>query len=649
MKTPAVVCLSLVVGLSLSCGRAADDNFFVYYEGLLPDVTPKGWIKEYLDRQASGLSGHPEALSYPYNTNLWNGEIERVSDHGRGWWRYEQTAYYSDGLLRLGYALKDTVLINKIEAGIRYTVDKASENGGYIGSEDIRREPSRYMWPQAVFFRAMQAMYESTGDELIPQTLAGYYKKYTADQIADSRNIVNIEGLLWTYGKTHDASLLELAEDAYSKDTFELVPGIADMDGCPHMHGVTYCEQLKLPEILYAWTGNREYLRVAGNLHKKLVDYNMLPDGAPTSAEFLMGNNVSCGHETCDIADFTWTEGYFLMAEGLCEYADRIEKAVFNAAPGCVTKDFKALQYFSNVNQFSCTGDGDPNQYNRGLARNAYRTTHNTECCAGNVHRIMPNYVSRMWMRDKEGDLVASLYGPSEIDTDKVMIEEMTQYPFKDTISFLFHPRTKEKMGFSFRIPLWCRKASVSINGKPVELEGDNTKYHKICRRFREGDRLDLVLDMPVRVTYPNSQGISFEKGPVLFSYPVPEKWEEDMNDYPQMRGKKSGNPEFKNWNITPAGPYNYAFDVPRYHLNELATSVEDYPFDNPPYSISVAARRIDWPLEEGKFTPVMPKWGVEELTTDWEIIDLIPYGCTQLRLTVFPILPPSNIPVQEF
>ena len=42
MKTSTVVCLSLAVGLVLSCGRAADDNFFVYYEGLLPEVTPKG-------------------------------------------------------------------------------------------------------------------------------------------------------------------------------------------------------------------------------------------------------------------------------------------------------------------------------------------------------------------------------------------------------------------------------------------------------------------------------------------------------------------------------------------------------------------------------------------------------------------------------
>lgn len=611
-------------------------------------MTPKGWLKEYLARQAAGLTGHPEALSYPYNTNLWNGEIERMSDHGRGWWRYEQTAYYSDGLIRLGYALKDSSFVDIVEDGIRYTINNATPEG-FLGSDEIRREPSRYMWPQAVYFRAMQSMYENTGWKSIPQALAKYYKNYTENQIAEGRNIVNIEGLLWTYGITGDKTLLELAKKAYTKETFELLPKMADMEGCPHMHGVTYCEELKIPELLYAWTGENEYLRIARNLHKKLVNTNMLPDGVPTSAEFLMGNNVNCAHETCDVADFTWTEGYFLMVEGLCEYADRIEKAVFNAAPGCVTKDFKALQYFSNLNQFSCTGTGDPNQYKRGMNRNAYRPTHETECCAGNVHRIMPNFFSRMWMKDRDGDLVAALYGPSEIDTDEVRVEEITEYPFRDTITFVFHPKTAKKIGFSFRVPLWCKNASVRINGKLVNIGEDNRKYHKIIRRFEEGDRLDVVLNSPVRVTYPNAQGVAFEKGPLLFSYPIQEKWEEDTNDYPQMRGKKSANKDFKCWNITPAGPYNFAFDEPHYRLNERCSKNSEYPFENPPFSISVAVRRIDWPMEEGRFTPVLPKYGVRELTNEWEIIDLIPYGCTQLRLTVFPIITPSNIPVQDF
>ena len=30
------------------------------------------------------ISGHPEALSYPYNTCLWAGEIPRMGTHGQG-------------------------------------------------------------------------------------------------------------------------------------------------------------------------------------------------------------------------------------------------------------------------------------------------------------------------------------------------------------------------------------------------------------------------------------------------------------------------------------------------------------------------------------------------------------------------------------
>ena len=44
----------------------------------LKDVKPQGWIMEYLQTQKEGLTGHPEALSYPYTTNLWDGEIPRM-------------------------------------------------------------------------------------------------------------------------------------------------------------------------------------------------------------------------------------------------------------------------------------------------------------------------------------------------------------------------------------------------------------------------------------------------------------------------------------------------------------------------------------------------------------------------------------------
>ena len=93
-----------MAAVSLTFAAAAQEP---WEEPGLRDIRPEGWLLRELETQREGLTGHPEALSYPYNTCLWAGEIPRMGEHGRDWWRYEQTAYYTDGLLRLGYLVDD--------------------------------------------------------------------------------------------------------------------------------------------------------------------------------------------------------------------------------------------------------------------------------------------------------------------------------------------------------------------------------------------------------------------------------------------------------------------------------------------------------------------------------------------------------------
>ena len=600
------------------------------------EVTPQGWIREYLQRQLSGLSGHPEVMSYPYNTDLWKGTIKRMSTHGKEWWRYEQTAYYSDGLLRLGYLLADEGSIKKIEDGIDYTLKNASKEG-LLGDPAIYREEANCLWPMVVYSRAMRAMYEKTGDGRIIDALEKFYLANKSALITKGRNIVSVEGMLWTYGKCGNRALLDLAEEAYSKGGFELSPDCAGMDGCVHLHGVTYCEELKVPAILYLYTGKEEYRQIALSLEDKLVRYNMLPSGVPSSAEFLMGNSVENAHETCDIADFTWTESYFLKMTGDPMYADHIEKAIFNAAPGAITKDFKAIQYFSNMNQFNVCGDSDPNPYVKGQTRHAYRSIHQTECCVGNVHRIMPNYVYNMWMTDARGGITAALYGPSRIKTEGITIDEQTSYPFDEDIRFVFHCDKPCRKTFSLRIPLWCGNAVLKINGKQKAIPSDRSAYVKLNRCWKEGDVVELHLDMPVRITHPAGQGVSYERGPLLFSYSIPTKWTPDEVDHPDMRGKKCVNPDFKCWNLTADGPFGYAVDCLGGELVRNEVPEGSYPFENPPFSIKIPVREIEWKLVEDKYTPAIPPINVRRLSNDEKTIELIPYGCTQLRLTVFP------------
>ena len=661
-----------IAACAISFAQASVAPFGTFEDGLLAQTRPTGWLAATCRAQAEGLTGHPEALSYPYDSCLWAGEISREGGHGDGWWRYEQTGYYTDGLLRLGYALGDAELIAKGERGVDWTLAHASPEG-YLGNRCLwdgahfNLGKGYEMWPMAVFFRVMKAKYDATGDARIPAALARYYLLYGPEKVAEGRNTINVEGLMWAYGRTGDARLLELAEKAWnaktSKDDWsgDLTPQNCADDEPVYMHGVSYSEELKIPLLLYAQTGKRDYLEQALNAERKLVRDHLLPDGCPSSTEQTRGNCVHWGHETCVVSDWTWTLGYFLETTGHAADADRIEACVFNAGLGSIGKDFKSLQYFSNLNQFIATSDSNHNPYFYGTTWCQYRPTHETECCAGNMHRFLPNYVSRLWLKDADGAPVAALYGPCEVDFGWCRIREETCYPFDGKIVFRFSMDAPRESAFTYRVPGWCTAgASVMVNGTHVAAGAPGT-FATIRRTFRDGDALEL--DFPMETVFEEvprcryvikdavskwvgqidgpsgSQGTVVRRGPLLFAYPIAEDRTEDTAEHANMRGKKSRNPAFKCWNIRPAGPFNFAL-AERTAEVVVSPSAENDGFaaSVPPVAINVKVRRIAWELERGKMTPRNPE-APRAVSDEVETLSLVPYGSTMLRLAVFPDL----------
>ena len=659
--------------------KASDANFTVpgvaphakFTDGMLSKTRPAGWLARACKTQSEGLTGHPEALSYPYDTCLWAGEIPRMGKHGRDWWRYEQTAYYTDGLIRMGYATGDAAFIKKGEDGVNYTLDHASPDG-YLGhpclwdSKKYRLNSGFELWPFAVFFRAMKAKYDATGDKRIPAALARYFLKYDAKLVSKLRNIVSAEGMLWAYARTGDKRLLDLAETSWNmrmpmpmppSPEDELAPENCANDAAIHMHGVTYCEEMKVPLLLAAYTGKKQYFEQAVNVERKLVRDHMLPDGCPESTERLRGNNVHWGHETCDIADYTWTLGYFVETLGDGSYADRIERCVFNAGFGCVADDFKSLQYFSDPNQFVATSSSNHDPLFPGRTWQQYRPTHETECCAGNVHRILPNYISRMWMKDAKGRPVAALYGPSEVDYGWAKVKEETRYPFDGRIYFIFLVKEARESAFTYRTPCWCKRgAAVKVNGKPVAAAAPG-KFATIERKFADGDVIELDFPMePVFETLPSrriigefkapiqphsfanaSQGTVVTRGPLVFAYPVAEARTEDTEAHANLNGKKSGNPDFKCWDLRPAGPFNFALAAHKADVEVSPDAAQDGFFGRAAsVKVRVPVRRIEWSLYEDRYTPDMPEKPVL-LPGGEETVELVPYGTTMLRLSVFP------------
>ena len=691
-RTKSVIASVSIISAATCCAMAPYAKFG---DGMLSKTRPAGWLMRACRMQADGLSGHPEALSYPYDSCLWAGSIPRMGKHGAGWWRYEQTAYYTDGILRLGYATGDEALIKKGEAGIDYTLDHASPKG-YLGDECLwNRKKHKVvrgmeMWPMVVFFRAMKAKYDASPDPRIPAALAKYYRLYSSKAVSLSRNTISVEGMLWTYGKTGDAKLLELAEQAWLRKVAindwsgDITPAKCESDEPLFLHGASYCEELKIPLILYAYTGKKEYLNQAVNVERKLVRDHILPDGCPESTEHVRGNSVYWGHETCDVSDYSWSLGYFLETTGDASYADKIERCVYNAAFGAMADDFRSLQYFSNLNQFICTSNSDHNPHKYGTTWMQYRPTHETECCAGQINRIVPNFISRMWLKDAEGRPVAALYGPSEVDFGWAKISEETRYPFDGKIVFRFSMKEPRESAFTYRVPGWCKKgASVKVNGESVSPAKPGA-FATIARKFSDGDTIELDFPMEVRfeelpsrhlidpldvktlgLKHPapafanSSQGTVVYRGPLIYAYPIPFERTEDAEIHANMRGKKSANPDFKCWNLRPAGPFNYALAAHTATVSCGADAGDGF-FKNPAaVKIRVPVRRIKWELSDNldkrtsytiarskdelkgesvkdRFTPDLPENPVV-LPGEEEAIELVPYGSAMLRIGVFP------------
>ena len=268
------------------------------------------------------------------------------------WWPWEQKGYWIDGAMRLAILLRDPSLLERTTKPLSYTLQHPDREG-YLGPQLFQDPLGDYhRWPHTVFFRSVAAAYDA---DALPagltrqQVTAALQRHYLADKASygkPKRNINNVEDILWCYSKTGDPRLLSLAEQAWAEYTrYADDPENADLgrlrvfgDTPINAHGETYAETSKQPAILYLHTGKREYLDFALADQRRIFDHHMLIDGIPSTSEWFSTTTALDSHETCDIADHTWSWGYLLQATGDGVWGDRIERACFNAAPGALKK-----------------------------------------------------------------------------------------------------------------------------------------------------------------------------------------------------------------------------------------------------------------------------------------------------------------------
>jgi len=619
--------------------------------GRLAEVRPgsiklDGWLSLYLGKQASALGIALPQVSWPFTDAYWAGEEKAES-----WWPWEQNAYWIDGATRCALATGDAALMQVVMQRIRHTL--THKDGTFLGPKAIEEPAEGYhRWPHAIFFRALTALSDAGMLENIPQILTAFYLGDTAHYDLPGRNVVNVETMLWCYDKTRDPKILALAEKSWlgyvngkPQDGVGLNPASTYGGGPISGHGVTYAEISKLPAILYAYTENPEYLRFALAAQQRIFDHHMLVDGIPSTTEFFRTTTSLDSHETCDIADHTWSWGHLLKTTGDGVWADRIERGCFNAGMGAIRKDWKSLQYFSCPNQVVATLNSNHNVLKPGNYWMAYQPNpgRGTACCGGNVHRVFPNYGLRMWMQTPEGGVVAALYGASTVEVKAgarrvpVTIVQETAYPFESEIRFTVKTARPVEFPLSLRVPGWCANPALKINGQAMELPPVKRGFVTVSRLFRPGDVVTLELPMAVKAISTNEGGIAYECGPLVYSLALDTRWSSSVID-------RWTTADYPAWEATPTSKWNFGVSTTALPKRIDLAKITDDPWMHPQVALELEAREIpEWKLAHsnalggGEITPPLPQVRAAVKTTT--PLRLVPLGSTELRLTVFPVI----------
>ena len=641
---------------------APPGNLKIEYHGKFAElpfgsVTPRGWIKSWLQRQADGLTGHPENLAYPYDTCMYAGKIPPPPvKQAADWWPYEQSGYFVDGATRLNHLIDDPGAKKIPDASIKYIL----ENSG-----PSKLGESTWGWPCTVVGRALMAEYGATGNPQVAQVLQVFFQ---GNHGFGYRDGYIFEEALYLYGLSGDPSLLAIAKRGYDRYFISDPRAFSQADKIHgekplREHGVTAAEQLKLLPLMYCYTGDQERLELATLAYKKVEADSLMPDGGIVSQESMDTTAFNSMHETCDLTDWSWSMGYMLMASGDAHWADQIEQMTFNALPGAVTKDFKQHQYFSSPNQVLCSSTACGHI---AMTRMSYRAAHETPCCTGNVSRAMPNYVSRMWMR-MNGGLAATLFGPSEVKTgingQKLSIVQETDYPFRDTISF--EVKTEKPLSFplALRIPEWCGDASISVNEKDAELDCKAGTFAIVDREFRDGDKIVLRLPMQVQLKdWFAGSAVSVERGPLVYSLKIDEKRVEIQHDSDFIRRvlKQNNIQGFPAVEFYPQSEWRYGIEAAQKNAPKNFKVVESPMAENPflvehaPVRIEVRLRALpqwvaDWKpvldpppddLKQAQKNPAtLPDEADLQAAGERKTMTLVPYGSTHLRLTTLPVI----------
>jgi DUF1680 family protein len=187
-------------------------------------------------------------------------------------------------------------------------------------------------------------------------------------------------------------------------------------------------------------------------------------------------------------------------------FGDIMERTIYNALFGAQSPDGRLIRYFTPL-------EGDRHYHNG-----------DTYCCPCNYRRFISELPGMVYYHAGDG-IAINLYTSSTADIPleggrSVSIRQETDYPSSGHVVISITPSEKASFPLKLRIPSWCRSASISVNGKPSNIQCKPGSFGIIERNWRAGDQVVLEMPMEWRLVLGRQRQagrVAIMRGPLIF------------------------------------------------------------------------------------------------------------------------------------
>lgn len=291
-----------------------------------------------------------------------------------------------------------------------------------------------------------------------------------------------------------------------------------NQNALPGKHAYSHVNTFSSAIQAYLNLGEEKYLRAATNGLRMVQEQSYATGGWGPNEAFvepgkgLLGSSLDTSHSSFETpcgayGQFKITR-YLLRLTRDSRYGDSMEQVLYNTVAGAkpILPDGTTF-YYSDY-------------HNSGASKVYYKDK--WPCCSGTFPQLAADYGISAYYPAKDGVYV-NLFLPSRVswlaNGARCSITQQTSYPASPATELRFEMARAENFTLYLRIPAWTdRKTRISVNGKRVEGEVVPGKFFALPRTWKNGDRVEFEIAMPLRLEAVDAQNpntVALVRGPV--------------------------------------------------------------------------------------------------------------------------------------